>query len=138
LFYEGVYGEEALEVYLFLQKESSSGVDDSIYLQKTGGTSIGLNVWNGATQEVLLIGGTFTKGQAIKIAAAYKANDFVLYVNGVQIGTDSTGAVPTCGAFQLASYRGLPTNAEYICNNVKQAILFPTRLSNSDLAALTA
>jgi hypothetical protein len=139
LFYEGVYGNEANEVYIFLQNSSATGVDDSIYLQKNaGGTAIDFNVWLASTQVGFITGGTFTKGQTIKIAAAYKANDFVLYVNGVQIGADSTGGVPTCGAFQLASYRGLPTNAEYIANNVKQAILFPTRLSNSDLAALTA
>ena len=138
MFYEGVYGEEAKEVYLFLQNASSSATDNSIYLQKNiSGTALDFNVFFGSTQVCSIQGGTFTKGQAIKIAAAYKANDFVLYVNGVQIGTDSSGAVPTCGFLQLATYRNAPSNPVFSANNVKQALLFKTRLTNAELAALT-
>jgi len=137
IFYDGYFGNEATEVYLFLQNGASSGVDDSIYLQKAT-NAMSLNVFNGSTQQSFISGGTFTIGQRVKIAAAYKANDFVLYVNGVQLGTDNTGSVPTCSALQFASYRGLPTTAEYI--NVKgsnQALLFKTRLTNAQLAELT-
>ena len=140
IFYDGYIGREAIEVYLFFQKESSSAVDDSIYIQKdAGGSAIRLNVWVGSTQQVNFGGGSFTVGQRIKVAAAYKANDFVMYINGTQIGTDNAGSVPTCGAMQLASYRALPTNAEYIAEEgVNQALLFKTRLTNSELAELTS
>ncbi len=33
-------------------------------------------------------------GQRYKVALAYKANDFALYVNGALIGTDNSGSVP--------------------------------------------
>ena len=140
IFYDGYIGREAIEVYLFFQKESSSAVDDSIYIQKdAGGSAIRLNVWVGSTQQVNFGGGSFTVGQRIKVAAAYKANDFVMYINGTQIGTDNAGSVPTCGAMQLASYRALPTNAEYIAEEgVNQALVFKTRLTNAELASLTS
>ncbi len=139
IFYDGYFGREANEVYLFLQKESATGVDDSIYIQKdAGGSAINLNVWVGSTQQSIFGGGSFTVGQRIKVAAAYKANDFVMYINGTQIGTDNAGSVPTCGAMQLASYRALPTNAEYIAEEgVNQALLFKTRLTNAEMQELT-
>jgi hypothetical protein len=72
-------------------------------------------------------------GQRYKAAIAYKANDFVFYVNGVQIGTDSSGAVPATSQIQNNSGAG----ASSMFNPINQALLFKTRLSNSDLAALT-
>jgi hypothetical protein len=138
VFYDGFYGNEINEVYLFLQKASSSGVDDSIYIQQSSG-AIALNVYSGATQQTFIIGSAPTLGQRIKIAAGYKANDFVLYVNGTQIGTDTSGAVPTCDTLQVGSYRATPTAANFIAvKGINQALLFPTRLTNSQLAELTA
>ena len=66
-----------------------------------------------------------------KIAAAYKANDFVLYVNGAQIGTDTSGTVPTCSQIGLFNY---DTSQSMRYN---QVALFPTRLTNAELATLT-
>ena len=66
-----------------------------------------------------------------KIAAAYKANDFVLYINGTQIGTDTSGTVPTCSELGLTAYS---QSASVYYN---QVALFPTRLTNAELASLT-
>ena len=66
-----------------------------------------------------------------KIAGAYKANDFVLYVNGTQMGTDTSGTVPTCseiGLFQYSQNQPMRYN---------QIALFNTRLTNAELASLT-
>lgn len=65
-----------------------------------------------------------------KIAGAYKANDFVLYINGTQIGTNTSGSVPATNAVDL--YYNPSNTIQY-----NQAILFPTRLTNSELAQLT-
>jgi hypothetical protein len=138
LFYDGFFGNEVSEVYLFLQKGASTGVADSIYVQKNT-NAITLNVFDGAFQQSFISGGSFTIGQRVKIAAAYKANDFVLYVNGVQIGTDNSGSVPTCDALQLASYRGDPITADYISvKGTNTAAFYTTRLTNAQLATLTA
>jgi hypothetical protein len=66
-----------------------------------------------------------------KIAAAYKQNDFAFYVNGTQIGTDTSGTVPTCSEFGLTAYS---QSASVYYN---QVALFPTRLTNAELASLT-
>jgi hypothetical protein len=68
-----------------------------------------------------------------KIALAYKQNDFVLYANGTQLTTDTSASVPAMAAI-IYNHVDLGTQN----GKVAQTILFPTRLSNSDLAALTA
>ena len=68
----------------------------------------------------------------MKIAGAYKENDFVLYVNGVQVGTDTSGGVPACSVTRLQ-----PTSATLTTTKTKNIALFKTRLSNAQLAALT-
>jgi len=70
-----------------------------------------------------------------KIALAYKNNDFVLYINGVLAGSDTSGSVPTLTDVYIGRY-ALNTNYN-IASGVKQALLFKTRLSNEELAALT-
>ena len=81
-----------------------------------------------------IIGGTLTDGN-YKAAFAYKQNDFVLYVNGVQIGTDSSGAVPTTS--QVLVGERFNNDAAKIADGIKDTKLYNTRLSNSELAALT-
>lgn len=66
-----------------------------------------------------------------KIAAAYKANDFVLYINGTQIGVDTSGTIPTCSEIGLSVFN----QAQAL--NYNSAQLYKTRLSNSELAQLT-
>jgi hypothetical protein len=71
-----------------------------------------------------------------KAALAYKENDFAFYLNGVQISTDNSGTVPALSTFNLGDFTylaGFPQN-----DGINQALLFKTRLSNADLAALTA
>jgi hypothetical protein len=67
-----------------------------------------------------------------KIAVAYKANDFVMYVNGTQVGTDTSGTFAACsemGLYEFAQVASLKYN---------QALLFKTRLTNAQLAELTS
>jgi hypothetical protein len=134
-FYEGIFGNEPTEVYLFLQKTGSTGVTDSMYIQKDG-SGIRLNVFT-SVQIVSIGGGTFSVGQRFKVAVAYANNDFAYYINGVQIGLDTTGTPPTCGNIQVASYAGAPDTNIYQANNVSQVLLFKTRLTNAQLAEIT-
>jgi hypothetical protein len=69
-----------------------------------------------------------------KIALAYKANDFAVYKNGVQIGTDNSGNVPTTSKLTL----GATQVGNAVMKGVfAQALLFKTRLTNAQLAELT-
>ena len=72
-------------------------------------------------------------GQTFKAAIAYKENDFVAYINGVQIGTDTIGSVPACS--KVSFDRGNSTSLFEGATN--QALVFKTRLSNAELATLT-
>jgi hypothetical protein len=68
-----------------------------------------------------------------KIAIGYKENDFVFYYNGVQVGVDTAGTAPTMSAFNFSTGA-----SSFLWNGkVNQAILFPTRLTNDQLADLT-
>jgi hypothetical protein len=65
-----------------------------------------------------------------KIAFAYKLNDYVLYVDGVQVGSDTSAQVPAMSKCDL--FTGSNQITVY-----KQFVLFPTRLTNAELASLT-
>jgi len=70
-----------------------------------------------------------------KLAFAYKSGSIAFYVNGSQIGTSSA----TFTAFSSLSDLNIDSNngTENGYFSYNQVILFPTRLSNSDLASLT-
>lgn len=85
----------------------------------------------GALQCSLKTPQTLTNGY-YKVAFAYKQNDFAFYVNGTQIGTDTSGSVPTCDELYLVDPLRINPNT-----TIKEAVLFPTRLTNAELASLT-
>ena len=70
----------------------------------------------------------------VKMALAYKANDFAAYLNGTLVGTDTSGTVPATSGFYLGYD---PSGTNQLAGGVNQAILFKTRLSNAVLATLT-
>ena len=67
-----------------------------------------------------------------KIAIVYKNNDFALWVNGINEASDNSGTVPLTTTYNVGNYIG--GGREYPIINSK---LYNTRLSNSELAALT-
>lgn len=85
---------------------------------------------------IILSSSTYAIGTRLKIAAAYKANDFVLYINGVLQGSDTSVTAPVSPA---VLYWGQYVDGSGFSDlKYNQFLLFPTRLSNADLAALTA
>jgi hypothetical protein len=74
-------------------------------------------------------------GVRYKAAVAYKLNDFAFYINGVQIATDNSGSVPTTNDFMLQFNTN---NDNLTARTYNQALLFKTRLTNAQLAELTA
>ena len=80
--------------------------------------------------------GITTPEQNHKIAIAYKQNDFKVYVDGVEVISDTSGNTFTSlSNFQFTD--GNTTSSPF-AGNIKQALLFTQRLSNSDLATLTS
>lgn len=105
-------------------------------------------IWNNNTLNVLAANlqvngsnifntslGTFVDGQRYKIAIAYKSGSNAAYVNGTQVFTNSNTFTFAASLSQIivGTYEtGL--NAHQLLN---QAALFPVRLDNATLAALT-
>jgi hypothetical protein len=80
---------------------------------------------------------TLVAGQRYKIAYAYKSGDYVLYINGVQKRTYTGSAVPAVSQFNLCG-TGFGAVSAGVKNEFSQMLLFKTRLTNAQLAELTA
>jgi hypothetical protein len=117
-----------------------------------GTTSNFLNVYNPPSTRgldfVTAVGGTvqcnivsstsiFQYGQRFKMAFAYAQNDFAFYINGTQIGIDESGNIPS-GLDRIIFGRADQNSAVFFEGNVSQTLLFKTRLTNDQLAELTA
>ena len=135
MFIDTYVGNETDEVYGWLQASLSGNPNDSIQINRAS-TNLQCQVYVGSTAQGIITGGTITKGQRIKVAVGYKQNDLILYLNGTQIGTDTSTDIPTCAVFQLGAYPPLP-NDYTNDGGINQAVLFPTRLTNAELASLT-
>jgi len=70
-----------------------------------------------------------------KIAIKYKANDFSVYINGIEMNASASGIVPT-GLSELSFDQGDGANPFY--GNVKQLQYYGTALTDSDLETLTS
>ena len=69
-----------------------------------------------------------------KFALGYKNNDYVAYLNGVQVFTNTSIGVPPTSNFGLGdAAQGVSTSKK----NVKATALWKTRLTNDQLAQLT-
>jgi hypothetical protein len=80
--------------------------------------------------------GTQISNDFHKVAFAYKANDFALYIDGVQVITHTSGNVPTCSRLDVANI--FPGADAYATSNNKAVALWKTRLTNTQLAELTS
>ncbi len=142
----GVIGQTEGTVFLDMTRDSlesytqrvltlSNGTTNNVIgLQLTGGNQITFYVENGGSNQVAITKSNATiSNQKVKIAAAYKANDFALYIDGVQVGVDTSGSVPATSIIKYSN----PSNALQYVGVVNNFKLYNTRLSNSELAALT-
>lgn len=111
--------------------------DSNNYIQLysiAGTTSWGWDVYNGGT--VQFTGSSTMALGRNKIAIAYKLNDMAIYKNGTLVASDTSCTVPATSSLGIAgSYTG---SGAQLAASVNQTLLFKTRLSNADLAALTA
>ena len=82
----------------------------------------------------IFAGGSIAANTNYKIAFAYKSGEYALYINGAQIATSASTTMPSSlTAYYLGNSIGSEQSGAF-----SQALLFKTRLSNADLAALTA
>jgi len=80
---------------------------------------------------------TFTGvvGTRYKLALAYKQNDFAFYSNGIQKSVSTSGTIPSLDRVILGNT--LTSLNMVVKESVNQAQIYNTRLTNSELQALT-
>jgi hypothetical protein len=105
-----------------------------IILYNAGNNTINLVIFTASVQQVSILSSAYSVGQRIKVGVGYKLNDFAFYINGVQIGTDSSGTVPATSRVDIGNRQD---GAYPSPISVNQALLFTTRLTNAELATLT-
>ena len=101
---------------------SISNYGGNLYGRITDGLTLIVNL----NASVLLAAGV-----RYKVAFAFQDDDIVLYVNGTLRGLATSGTIPATSSVYFNNNH--PNN-----KSVNQALVFKTRLSNADLAALTA
>ena len=140
---DGVIGQTEGTLFLDFEKQHNAvevwsinddTVSNRVYLGFNGSNFISQVRSSGGSSQAFF-STPINNDTRYKCAIAYKQNDFVLYINGVQIGTDNSGVVPL-NMSKLSAYSSNSSDAPFFSptNEVK---LYNTRLSNSELAALT-
>ena len=117
----------------FIRLRNSSN-SNQVYMQHNAANNINAVVFNGSNQ---FVGQTSTGyasvGNTYKFALAYKDGDYAFYANGVQIDTGTATGLGTLAVDRL----DLDNVNISKSSKVNQALVFKTRLSNEELAALT-
>ena len=116
---------------------NNSSTSNNIWITTFANGNIRAELYNGAVQaSIIYTGGVI--GQRYKLAFAYKTNDFAMYVNGSLVGTDVSGTTFSGTTLSRLDF-DLGNSALYSLSLIKvnQVILFPNRLTNSELAQLT-
>jgi hypothetical protein len=120
---------ESVGVYSAFRIYGTSGNELAFIMYPTG--RIQATVFNGGSLVVNINDNNYGLTSGIhKIAFAYKQNDYILYVDGFVVGSEISATVPTVNDFDLSHSNG--GSMKY-----NQTKLYNTRLSNSELAALT-
>ena len=72
-----------------------------------------------------------------KIALKYKADDCALWVNGVEVATDTTFTAYASSTLSQISFSNFSGGGQWLEANLQNLMVFPSALSNSELAELT-
>ena len=110
------------------------GGGNEIYFACVGTGFLRFKHYGGGTTLAQIQQSGFALGRH-KLAARYKNNDWAFYVDGVLIGVDTSGTFSGLIGFCSLGYSSpaaYPSNAKY-----NSAMVFPTALSNAELATLT-
>jgi hypothetical protein len=114
---------------------SDGTTNNRIIIYRSSTNTLITNIRTASTSVAQISTSTLTADATHKVAVGYANNDVVFYVNGVQIGTDTSAAIPATD--RLLFDNGGGSGAQFY-RPLNQLLLFKTRLSNADLATLTA
>ena len=113
----------------------NSGGSNQIYIQQDD-SRLRATGFNGSNQfSSATSSGFLVVGSSYKAAFAYKDGDYAFYVNGTQIGIGTATGLGTLSVDRLDYTTGASNIA--LGNEVNQSLVFNSRLTNAELAALT-
>ena len=129
-----IFNDSAYQTVAIIYPSAGLGGTYFHFYKNLGTKTLFFEVWNATSQCSLSY--TMANNTRYKVAAGYKNNDFVLYVNGVQVGSDTSGTVGSVSYSTLEmGYDSFNTDSQM---SLSEFVLFPTRLSNSELASITS
>lgn len=131
LFFEGVIDAFPTDNSFFGVEKTASNF---VIRFGSGGSSIYAQSYNGSSN-LFFEPTAYTLGTRVKLAFAYQAGNYAFYKNGTLVATGTNaGTIPACDSVMTNSLWGNVGNGKY---STSQAIVFPTRLTNTQLAQLT-
>jgi len=131
LYFEGSYFDTSETGYIEL---SDGGNDNRIIIWNVNSTSLRAFIEVGNNQQVQINGGSISSNTIFKFAFKYKTNDFALWVNGVEVGTATSGS--TFGS-NFLNQLDLQVSSVVFKGEIKDLKLYNTALTDAELAALT-
>jgi hypothetical protein len=100
-----------------------------------GGQTNGLlAVTTGNTSVANIANGTIAVNQNIKLAGAYKVDDFAVSNSGAIVGTDTSGTIPVVTTARIGVSE---TGTNSVFGTIKKIAYYPARLTNAQLQSLT-
>lgn len=103
-----------------------------IYLS---GSSIRAAITAGGASQALLTGNTYVASSVGRFALAAKVDDFAASYNGAAVITDTAGTMPAAPAGLMLGHF---TTSSRIEGHIRRVLVFPARISNTKLQALSA
>ena len=112
--------------------DGTNANDVRLYFDTNGYISV-LSKVGGSTQS-FINSNAYTQTDFNKVAFKYKENDFALWINGVEIGTDVSGTTPTANTLNELAFFG---NNLPFYGKTKCLAVWKEALSDQELAELT-
>ena len=125
--------DDVANIMLWMRNPSGGVYGDMIKFECGGDNKLRFEVRASNVTSCNLMSDVLPTNIYYKVAVAYKQNDFVLYLNGVQISVDTSGNIPTCSEMYVGKY----IDGGIRMGVVKSLNMYNTRLSNAELQALT-
>jgi len=115
---------------------SDGTLNNTIWFRFRSGGQVQMKLTTDLGSTTTIFTSSFTTTNFLKIAARFKTNDIALYINGTQVGTNTSN--PTFSANTLdkiKSARG--TNTDIFAGKIKCISVFKEGLTDSELTCLT-
>jgi hypothetical protein len=118
---------------------SANGQNRLVFWNNNSTNSMAVNLQANSANIFNTSVGTLTEGTRYKLACAYKSGDSAIFLNGVQVGTTLTSAFTFAASLVAVFIGAYETGTSTITNTgINAFTLYTTRLTNTELAALTA